>query len=349
MPERKANESIAVSSFAMTVAGRPLSASIVSAIQQIVVEDELNLPASFSVEFLNRSWFDTDLSVFAPGADVEIKMGVFDLKTVLLGKISSVESSFNDSANVEVAGFDLLYLLQFGTGSVIYEKMSDSDIVIQIARRRGLRPNATNTGAKRNFVYQENISDYEMVLELAERNGYEVFAREKALYFRESAEGKKAAFKFQRGVDLKDFSARMKVLTQDDRVEVRGWDFLKKQPLEGIAVRTDAQTQMGARQNGFQVSGKGFPKSRSTYPTTSVVSPQDATKQAEAIRDKTLMNFIEGSGGVHGKADLRAGVNIELAGFGDRFSGKYYVQATTHTYAVETGYRTTFRARKTGV
>jgi phage protein D len=67
---------------------------------------------------------------------------------------------------------------------------------------------------------------------------------------------------------------------------------------------------------------------------------------ARAAIDAAALDYIEAEGTCVGCADVRAGTVIAVDGVGRRFSGPYYVTATTHTYTAARGYRTRFAARR---
>jgi phage protein D len=57
--------------------------------------------------------------------------------------------------------------------------------------------------------------------------------------------------------------------------------------------------------------------------------------------------MVEASGSTVGLPELRAGRKVEIAGFGPRFTGEYFITETTHTIG-SNGYTTTFKARREG-
>ena len=57
--------------------------------------------------------------------------------------------------------------------------------------------------------------------------------------------------------------------------------------------------------------------------------------------------MVNGSGSTVGLPDLRAGIVLQIDGLGDRFSGRYFVTATTHTIG-DSGYTTAVRVPPRG-
>jgi phage protein D len=58
------------------------------------------------------------------------------------------------------------------------------------------------------------------------------------------------------------------------------------------------------------------------------------------------LDYIQGEGACLGRADLKAGIVVNVTGLGKRFSGAYYVTSVTHTFAPKRGYMTTFSVRR---
>ncbi len=80
-----------------------------------------------------------------------------------------------------------------------------------------------------------------------------------------------------------------------------------------------------------------------------VNQPINSRKEAKTLAKQTLENIakdmVKGTGNVVGLPDLRAGSVIFLEGLGDRFDGRYFVTATTHTIG-DSGYTTRFECRR---
>jgi phage protein D len=77
-----------------------------------------------------------------------------------------------------------------------------------------------------------------------------------------------------------------------------------------------------------------------------VVSQQEADEIAQGRLNDIGLDYITGEGRSVGRTDLRAGTVVRIAGLGQRFSGLYYLTATTHIYAPAQGYYTTFAVRR---
>ncbi len=77
-----------------------------------------------------------------------------------------------------------------------------------------------------------------------------------------------------------------------------------------------------------------------------VFSQAEADQMATGRLNEMALTYISGEGMSIGRTDLRTGAVIALEGLGERFSGRYYVIAATHTYVPNRGYRTAFTVRR---
>jgi phage protein D len=74
-------------------------------------------------------------------------------------------------------------------------------------------------------------------------------------------------------------------------------------------------------------------------------SAAQAKRRAMGALSERLKQLVEATGTTIGLPDLRAGQNVHIVGLGARFSGRYFVIKTTHTFDMN-GYRTKFIARR---
>jgi hypothetical protein len=73
-----------------------------------------------------------------------------------------------------------------------------------------------------------------------------------------------------------------------------------------------------------------------------VHSQSEADDLARSICDDIAGGFLESEGLCYGQPRLKPGAMVELGNLGKRFSGKYQVTSTTHTYTPSEGYTTQF-------
>lgn len=341
-------------SFRLRINEQDLPAAAEADLIAVSVSEEVNTTGTFAVTLLcwdgakmEVKWIDDDL--FKEGNVVEIQMGYADnLKTLFKGEITGLEPEFsNDEPPVlTVLGYDRGHRImrKRKTGSFI--NMKDSDIVSQIAGNNGLKPDVTDTKVSMAYVLQHNQTDLEFLRQRANRIGYEVGVSDQTLYFRPRQNNGKEILTLSREVELLEFYPRLSTIGQLENVSVQGWDPKKK-----LAVFAGSQGD-GASLVSAQVTGpvmvrKAFPGNSGGVSTHLAIGSQaEADQLANGWFKEMSLQYVVGDGVTIGLPELRAGKLINIKGLGKRFSGRYYVTGTEHSYKPNRGYRTAFSVRR---
>ncbi|MGH3928914.1 MAG: phage late control D family protein, partial [Pseudonocardiaceae bacterium] len=222
-------------------------------IESVTVLDDLSALSMFTLvlynwdqEKLQVSWSDS--SLFAIGTEVQISLGfVGDLHKVMTGEITSLEPTFtaDEPPMLTVRGYDHRHRLARDRKTRTFSRMKDSAIVSQVARGAGLRAQVKDTGTILDYVVQHNQTDLEFLQKRAQLIGYEVYVREKVLYFQPPQHGGRASATLQIGQDITEFTPRLRSLGQVGEMTVRGWDVKEKKVIVGTAKVGQESTTMG--------------------------------------------------------------------------------------------------------
>jgi phage protein D len=285
---------------------------------------------------------------FEPGATVTIHMGYGDrLDLIFKGIVTELQTSFPSSGlpQLTISGYDFMFGLTKGTGSKKYENKRDSDVVRLVAKDHGLKPEVQNTEGIWPAIERSQESAARFLKRLAERNGFEVFATEKQLFFRKPANDKAGAIELEWGRGLLSFSPELNLSEQVAQVEVHGWNIQTKKSIVGKAKRGDEPGRDQGRSSGAEYLEKICKKEQATLRIREpVFSQQQADKRAVAILKRRAEGFVGGRGESLGIPELQPNVNIKLGGLGKVFDTTFYVQQTTHTVD-SSGYRTSFQVK----
>jgi phage protein D len=352
------NDRVKVANFKILLNGSELSDDLLFAVEGVSLEDEIGLPAMFTikfniVDFEKGTWRGIDLKTFNPGDEVKVFMGMDKTVEMMTGEIATLDLTFGDFSFMEIRGYDRLHRLRFGTKRRSFKDMKDSEIASSIASEINLTPKVEDTGTVHPYIFQNNQSNYEFLLMRSKRINYEMMMDDKTFIFRPSQEGQSPALTLQYGIDwekspgLQDFSVQLKTLTEGSEVEIRGWDIQNKTEITSTASSGSETTNMAGEETGHEISKKGFGESTVSVLDEAVIDSTDADTLAQARYNTILKEFITGEGRCSGNPDIRTGKTIEIKGIGDRFSGTYYVVSTVHSIDDE-GYKTTFKVRRTG-
>ena len=291
--------------------GQKLTSEIFALLEEVMIEDEINMPTMFSLTFNLRdaskgNWFGIDMKQFQLGDKIKISLGLEAAKEVVTGEITALEPVFDDNSMLHVRGFDKLYRLKFGSKSRAFKKSKDSDIVKKIAMESGLTAKVDDTKTKYPVVFQNNVSDYDFLLRRAERIRFEMRADDKNLFFKVSQEDKATVTSLEFGTSLEKFSARLRTITEGSKVEVRAWDPKQKKLVKGEAKKGDEISKMKGQKIGHDVS-KAFGASATTLYDEQVVDKSNAEQIAKGRFNVILKKFLSGEGRAAGNPEIRAG------------------------------------------
>jgi phage protein D len=195
------------------------------------------------------------------------------------------------------------------------------------------------------YVFQNSQTDLEFLQERARRIRYEVRCSGKKLLFRKPAESAGSAATLNFGQEVVSFSARLSLVSQIDAVHVQGWSAKDKKEVVGKAASGDELT-VGGHDTGVVIVKRVV----GAEPAVAVLDLPDSAEDAEAIARASLnahaFDFVTGDGSCIGNGLVRAGAVVEIKELGTRFSGPYYVTASTHSFSTRKGYLTHFSVRR---
>jgi phage protein D len=139
------------------------------------------------------------------------------------------------------------------------------------------------------------------------------------------------------GADLLSFKPEANLGNQISRVEVHGWDEVRKAPILG-----QASAEGGAKGQTAGEIQRGFLAQEVVRELRLPVrSKQEADDRAAAELAKTIFDHLKGEGETFGLPALVPDTRVRLDGLGAKFSRSFYVTKTTHRYDAS-GYRTRF-------
>ena len=349
--------------FEVQVGGYKLPKDVLRDVTQVTYRDNIEEIDSFEIVVFNewlhekRAFKYSDSDIFNPGQMLELKMGYYNqnggLRLMIKGQITSLRPSFPASgiSTMTVSGLNMLHALRKKQVSDTYKKMTDSEIAKRIGRRLGIKmdikPQENET--QHNYQFQDNRYDIVFLLERARQNGYELFITESdkdgsVLFFGISEAPRVTAYKLNYGSSLIQFQPNLTTARQVSKVTVRGWDAKNKKPITATVSRSQLDTRSAKDPIDQAMIAKAVEDREEVITDQPVHSEQEAKQIAKRTLEHIAKDTVTASGSTVGLPDLRAGSILEISGLGRRFSGRYFVKATTHTIG-ESGYTTQFECR----
>jgi len=330
------------------VNGSDLDSSAMDDLTRVVVDSSLHLPDMFELQVHDEqvSWIDQ--GPFTLGAEVEIGARVEDSgqeEKLIVGEITALEPEYGrgTQAMLTVRGYDRSHRLHRGTHTQAFTQVTDSDLANRIAQEAGLRADVDSTSQVYEHVLQDNQTHMAFLCERAERIGYQVYTRERTLYFKQGGSSPSGnTVRLEWGDQLITFRPRLTLSEQVDEVVVKGWDPKNKTEITGSATSSQASPQIGESQSGGQLANSAFGAGKTVVVNRPVTSQSDADALAQAIYDEINGHFCEAKGECYGVPALKAGSSVDLSSLGRKLSGTYYVTAATHTYSADGDYLTEF-------
>ncbi len=364
VPIYQPGQDFSVPRFELKLAERDPGKDVVHDVLTVTYRDKIGQLDSFEITVNNwdaekGAFKYSDQKLFDPGKKVELAMGYRgkdSLRRMITGEITSLRPSFpaGGAPTLAVSGLNLLHRLRTKQRSQAYKKLTDSKIAKQIAGRLKieLRPNPPPANERTtDYLFQDNRYDIIFLWERARRLGYDLFVNEdgpngkSCLYFGPSVGVRAASYELVYGESLIQFQPNLTTANQVSKVRVVGWDSKHKAKIEGIATRVGLSTQGVGEKGGQKAIEKSFAEREEVVTHVAVKDKDEAEKLARETLENIAKDMIKGSGSTVGLPDLRAGSVLQIKGLGDRFSGRYFVTATTHTLG-DSGYTTQFECRR---
>jgi phage protein D len=353
--------------FEVKMRGGSLDEEVVRDITQVTYKDNIKEIDNFEITINNwdaekLDFKYSDQNLFDPGKELELWMGYYGgdrLRLMITGEITSLRPTFPASGppTLAISGLNLLHRFRTEKASHVYEEMTDSEIAEQIGNRLGvtMETNPPPEGEDRHpYLLQDNQFDIIFLMERAQRVGYDLFvkesgengqANESVLYFGPSINVQEVTYQLTYRRSLIEFQPDLTTANQVAKVTVRGWDAESKEKIEETVTRADIATQGVGEEGGQAAIENSFADREEVITDQPVQTPEEARTLARETLESIAKDMVKGSGSTVGLPDLRAGNVVEIDGLGERFSGRYFVTATTHSIG-DGGYTTQFDCRR---
>jgi phage protein D len=352
-----------VPAFEVKLAGRPAGQDVVRDILSVSYKDSVQEIDSFEISINNwdaaaRTFKYSDRKLFDPGQRIELTMGYQGAqRTMLKGEITSLRPTFpaGGGSTLAVSGLNILHRFRTQQESRSYVDKTDSEIAEEIAQRLKVRIETTTASDQPRFKYliQDNQYDVIFLMERARRAGYDILVEERSsgtstetvLVYRPSTAVHHPTYRLTYGKSLIEFQPELTTANQVGKVTVRGWDSVRKEPINFTATRDLITTKGVGPRGGQDAIDKSIEAKAEIVATKPVESPAEARKLAIEILEGIAKDMVKANGSVPGLPDVRSGTVLEIDGVGDRFSGRYFVVSTTHAIG-DSGYTTQFECRR---
>jgi phage protein D len=342
--------------------GQALPLQLARRLVSALVDDEIDLPGMFELEFAGAEdlgsggsgkdvqvWFDDP--PFALGDEVELRLGYAELlDTAIVGEVVALEPHFSADRppGLTVRGYDRRHRLTRGRKSRTFAKAADSAVAKQIADALSIPIDVEDSGPAPDYLLQHNQTDLEFLRERAQRIGYALTMQGKTLRFKPAAYAAAAAVQLEFDRHIIEFEPRLSAADQATALTLRGWDVRQKAPVD-VDGDAGALPAMGGKDTGTDLAKRAFGTAPAQLSQVPVVDRDEGERLARAALVRRVLRTITGEARLWGRADIAAGSVVNISGVGQRFSGDYYVHAIAHRYEPHRSFHTTLQVMRTAI
>lgn len=336
-----------------------LNAGLLSLIVEETIEGLYRCEARFgnwgsvngAVDYL---YFDRSLLDF--GKEIAVTLGDGEAEAeVFRGAISAIEGQFlpGQPPQIVVLAEDAAFDLRVTRRTRTFEDMTDAEVVEQLAKDHGLRPDVHLQGPRRKVIAQLNQSDLAFLRDRAQRLAAEIWVEGGTLHVqnrrKRRQDSPELSLQFNRG--LLEFSVTADTANQYTRVLVSGWDVQAKESLSHSATDSLLSGELNGATSGASVVQAAFGERIDRIVQQVSLTAEETRSLAEAAFLAQARRFVVGTGAARGDARIRVGRAIDLLGLGPLFSGAYYVTEARHVFDRQAGggYTTEFVAERAGI
>ena len=284
------------------------------------------------------------------GKPIEVSVGADDTqRTVFDGVVSGLELVLGDSEPPRMVVFaeDALMRLRMTRRMRTYTRVTDADIVGQVAREHGLESDASLKGPQYDVVQQLNQSDLAFLRERARLVQAELWCTGRTLHFRSRTSRRGSALTLVQGNQLLWSRVMADLAHQRSEVVVTGYDATKKEVIDQRAGKDTVKAEAAQGRTGPEILAKALGNSTTLRVRETALNGDEALAWARAEMLRRARGFVTVSGVAKGAPDMVVGSVLRLELIGAPFEGDgYYVTQVCHTFDHVQGLRTRFEAER---
>jgi phage protein D len=286
-----------------------------------------------------------DESELRLGSNISIYAGDVDApREIFRGVVTGLEAEFPAQAPPEllVLAEDRLQQARLQRRSKTYHDTSIAEIAEEIAGELSLQPVISGFSDTRSTWVQLNESDLAFLRRLLRRYDGDLQVVTNELHVSARGEVRRGEFELELFSQLHSVRFIADLSDQVTEVTVSGWDSARGERIS--ATSTGANHGPGEGRDGAGILRDALGERSEHVGHILVASTDEAQKLADTVFDQRARRFVCAHGRAEGNAEMRVGSHVSLRGVSPRFENTYYVVAARHSYDVENGYLTRFKA-----
>ena len=329
----------------LTVDGRPLAPELYVPLVLVRVEESVQLPDFFAVHFDDPHFELFDKNTFQLGSRMEIAFRAEgDPVVVTTGEVTAIVVEPGPAGRHELVltGFDVSHRMARQPKSRSFQRVTDADIASRIAGEYGLDADVDGTGATHDYVLQAGETDYAFLRRRANRIGFDVWVSERTFHFKRRPKSDATPPTLKYGGNLSKFTVRFSAAERCDEVQIRGWDQLGKQAIQGQATETDPGSDAPAAEEMAGAAQRAFGRIQRNAGQFPVTDQAEADTLASSLLLRASGEEVVLRGEAVGDPLIGAGAKVRIEGIGSRLTGAYRVTGVEHSFGSGKPYMTRF-------
>ncbi|MGH9226702.1 MAG: VgrG-related protein [Acidimicrobiales bacterium] len=337
-----------VAAAVIKVDGAELTLAQYDDLLDVRVEQSVHVPDKFTLRFRDPNFELLDKGTFKIGATIDV--GITDDGApvpITRAEVTAIGAEQGASGRHElvISGLDRGHRLARGPMQRTFVKMSDSQVVAQIAQEHGLSASADSSSITHEYLLQSETA-YAFVSARARAIGYDWWVNDKTLHFKKEAKvGAGPTLTF--GEDLVRFKVRASCAEAGKEVLVRAWDAATQKAIVGQAsMTTGPGVDFGTTaplateaMNGAKLFSANTKRGTNT---SGVWNANEANLLAQSLAAWATGEYVTARGEALGNPKIKAGAEVEIKGMGQKLSGKYVLTTVEHIIGLDKRYLTRF-------
>lgn len=324
-----------------------------SGLLRLLVSDSAEGLATCEAEFGNWGanaqgqlgflWFRRDVLEF--GKRFVVKLGD---DTLFEGKITAIEARFPalTPPTLVVRVDDPLQDLRMTRRTRHFERVSDADVISQIANDHGLQTDVNLSGPTWPLLVQANESDLAFLRRRMLVADADLVIADGKLSAQPRPNRPRPAITLVHGGTLRRFNVAADLAHQRTSLHCTGWDVANKQAVSEEATASSLGNEASTGDSGPQILQQAFGARHDTVAHRQPPDAASARTEAESHLRALARRFVRGLGETDTDVRLRAGQSVQLDGLGPLFSGAYGLCEVMHRFDLAHGLRTEFTAER---
>jgi len=283
----------------------------------------------------NMAKEDFELSAgedFVPGTEIEIHAGYHSIEDPIFKGIvikHGIKFKSEQSSELILELKDVSIKMTIGRKNKYFENATDSEIIEEILSEYSeLQVDVEATDLQHKEMVQYYCTDWDFILSRADVNGQLVFVDDSTIAIKAPDLSADPIVKLFHGDNVFELEAEMDARSQYSATKSKSWDYTTQEVIESDGEDPGIVEQGNI--SGSDLAGIiGLENMLMQHPGRVVTEELQAWSDTKFLRSRLAK--IQGHVQIIGYSDIKPGDIIELGGFGERFNGKAFVSAISHT------------------